>query len=84
MIGKLDEAADQITFVSFDFPRAASAETLFEISQSKNKVMNADWQRVIREQLGNQGINSILIITGSLYFISEAKPYLLSLLKSND
>ena len=37
MIGKLDEVADKITFVSFDFPRAAAAETLFEISKSENK-----------------------------------------------
>ena len=51
MIGKLDEVADKITFVSFDFPRAAAAETLFEISQSVNKFASEDWKSVIREEI---------------------------------
>lgn len=80
MIGKLDGASDQITFVSFDFPRAASAETLFEISRSLNKSADDDWKQVLRKEISSFEDNHILVITGSLYFISEAKPYLLSLL----
>jgi dihydrofolate synthase / folylpolyglutamate synthase len=76
MIGKLDEIADKITFVSFEFPRAAAAETLFEISQSANKFANEDWQSVIREEIGNLQDGSMLVITGSLYFISEVKSFL--------
>lgn len=76
MIGKLDGVADKITFVSFDYPRAASAETLFEISRSENKFAREDWQNAIREELSHLEDGSILVITGSLYFISEVKPFL--------
>ncbi len=79
MIGKLDEVADKITFVSFDFPRAAAAETLFEISKSANKFANEDWQLVIRDEIDKLRDRSILVITGSLYFISEVKPVIVSI-----
>jgi dihydrofolate synthase/folylpolyglutamate synthase len=81
MIGKLDEVADKITFVSFDYPRAAAADTLFEISRSLNKFACEDWQSTIREELSDLEDSSILVVTGSLYFISEAKPFLLQIVK---
>jgi dihydrofolate synthase/folylpolyglutamate synthase len=77
MIGKLDGIADKITFVTFDYPRAASAETLFEISKSKNKFAGDGWQKVIHDELSNIENGSILVITGSLYFISKVKPFLI-------
>lgn len=76
MIEKLDGVADQITFVSFDFPRAAAAETLFEISQSAKKQIHDNWQQAICEELAEIADGSMLVITGSLYFISEVKPFL--------
>lgn len=79
MIGKLDEVADKITFVSFDYPRAAAADTLFEISHSDNKFASDDWQQAIREELSNLEDGNILIVTGSLYFISVVKPLLKTL-----
>jgi dihydrofolate synthase / folylpolyglutamate synthase len=80
MIEKLDEAADQITFVSFDFPRAASSETLFEISRSANKFASNDWQKVMEKEISHLQADSMLVITGSLYFISEVKPFLKTLI----
>lgn len=74
MIAMLDGIADQITFVSFDFPRAAKAEELYKISRSTKKMAVEDWEKYIREKLENQESNEILVVTGSLYFISEAKP----------
>lgn len=76
MIGKLDGIADKITFVSFDYPRAAVADTLFEISQSDNKFASDDWQQAVREEFRNLDDDSILVVTGSLYFISVVKPFL--------
>ena len=63
----------------FDFPRAAAAETLFEISKSANKFANEDWQLVIRDEIDKLRDRSILVITGSLYFISEVKPVIVSI-----
>ncbi|MEC1718139.1 bifunctional folylpolyglutamate synthase/dihydrofolate synthase [Schinkia azotoformans] len=75
MIAKLDNIADKITFTQFEFNRCAEAKELFELSSSANKDINEDWQKAIesaKQEIG--GIEEeILIITGSLYFISEVR-----------
>lgn len=76
MIAKLDQIASQITFVSFDFPRAAKAEELLKISQSSNKLAVDDWGPYLLEEIQTLDKNRILVITGSLYFISEIKSFL--------
>jgi dihydrofolate synthase/folylpolyglutamate synthase len=78
MIDKLDGIADRITFVSFDYPRAASANILYEISTSRHKSASENWQAVIEEEINKLGDEGILVITGSLYFISEVKHFLLN------
>jgi dihydrofolate synthase / folylpolyglutamate synthase len=82
MIAKLDKTAAQITFVSFDFPRAAKAEELLKISHSPNKLAVVDWGPFLIEEIQNIDNNSMLVITGSLYFISEVKPFLVNCLKN--
>ncbi|MEY2192670.1 folylpolyglutamate synthase/dihydrofolate synthase family protein [Neobacillus sp. BF23-41] len=82
MIAKLDQTASQIAFVSFDFPRAAKAEELLKISQSPNKLAVDDWGPFLIEEIQNLDNNSMLVITGSLYFISEVKPILANYLKN--
>ncbi|MBT2656834.1 bifunctional folylpolyglutamate synthase/dihydrofolate synthase [Bacillus sp. ISL-18] len=74
MIKMLDGISNQIAFVSFDFPRAAKAEELFTLSSSVNKLAVDDWSAYILDKIKCQGPNEIVVITGSLYFISEAKP----------
>lgn len=80
MIGILDEAADRITFTQFDFPRAADAEMLAGLSASRNKTSCASWEEAIRTELSNLQSADVLVITGSLYFLSAAKPFVNSLL----
>ncbi|MFL6518385.1 MAG: glutamate ligase domain-containing protein [Bacillus sp. (in: firmicutes)] len=82
MIAKLDKAANQIAFVSFDFPRAAKAEDLLQISHSPNKLAVDDWGSFLLEEIQHLENNSMLVITGSLYFISEVKPFLSKYLKN--
>ncbi|MEW8985512.1 MAG: folylpolyglutamate synthase/dihydrofolate synthase family protein [Bacillus sp. (in: firmicutes)] len=83
MIAKLDEVADSITFTQFDYPRASKAENLAALSISANKHTEPDWRAGLERLLNEQSENpdSILVITGSLYFLSEVKPVLLQLLK---
>ncbi len=76
MIKKLDSVAHLITFTSFDFPRAASAEELYALSSLDKKRAEGDWQKAIREEIDALEENEMLVITGSLYFLSEAKPYI--------
>ncbi len=82
MIQELDEIASQITFVSFDFPRAATSKELYLISLSEHKKENMDWEATIEEKLLHLKENQVLVITGSLYFLAEVKPKLLKLLES--
>lgn len=83
MIHQLDQVADKITFVSFDFPRAADAEDLVKISQSPQKLAVDDWKTYIMEEIQAVEPNRLLVITGSLYFISDVKTNLYEFLKNN-
>ncbi|MFB1080513.1 folylpolyglutamate synthase/dihydrofolate synthase family protein [Jeotgalibacillus sp. JSM ZJ347] len=67
MISKLDQYADQITFTSFDFPRAAKAGQLYQISSHPHKkaIEGADW---ISQLTPSE--NTVYMVTGSLYFLS--------------
>lgn len=76
----LDPVADKITFVQFDYPRASKSKDLWEMSQCANKFFEEDWQKAIREEMATVQDDEMLIITGSLYFLSEAKPYLQQLI----
>lgn len=79
MIKKIDSIAEEITFVDFDFPRAEKAEVLLSISSSKQKRATHDWKQAITEQIQSMQANEMLVITGSLYFLSEVKPFIESL-----
>ena len=76
MIQKLDGVADEITFVTFDYPRATKVEDLFNLSTNENKHYNDSWQTAIGEELQSLSSDEILVVTGSLYFISMVKPFL--------
>ncbi|WP_338451463.1 folylpolyglutamate synthase/dihydrofolate synthase family protein [Niallia oryzisoli] len=76
MIQKLDETAHEISFVSFDYPRASKAETLYSLSGSPHKKMAKDWKRAITTEYASLKENDILVVTGSLYFISQVKAFL--------
>lgn len=81
MIWNLDQVADKIMFVEFDFPRASKAEDLFHISTSNNKDYRHNWKEAIQEEWTKIKEKEILVITGSLYFLSDVKPYIMNLIK---
>ncbi|GAM12077.1 bifunctional folylpolyglutamate synthase/dihydrofolate synthase [Mesobacillus selenatarsenatis] len=83
MIATLEEAADQLTFTTFDFPRAASVEELMEVgSNSGNKNIAVDYRSYLDKKINELNKDEILIVTGSLYFLSEAKPFIMNVLKN--
>jgi len=84
MIHQLDEISDQITFVTFDFPRAASSKELFELSNSPHKEEYPNWETAISNKIKQLNDKKVLIITGSLYFLSDVKPKLLKMLEMNN
>lgn len=76
MIAILDQEAQSTTFTEFPHERAAVAEFLHECSKTANKRVMKDWQKAIDDSVRIVTDNEILIITGSLYFLSLARPYL--------
>ncbi|MCD7032899.1 bifunctional folylpolyglutamate synthase/dihydrofolate synthase [Metabacillus sp. GX 13764] len=77
MITELERAADRFYLSSFDFPRAASAEELFQKSSHTDKEILPDWETGIEKIAGEMTPDGLLVITGSLYFISQVRSHLL-------
>jgi dihydrofolate synthase/folylpolyglutamate synthase len=83
MIEKLETVAEKMTFVSFDFPRAADANTLYQLSKLDNKRMENDWRIAVKEVISSLPSTEALVITGSLYFLSEVRPYAAKIVNIN-
>ena len=62
---------------SFDFPRAASVKELCERVDVPEAAAYEDWRFAIDDLKAKQAEEDLLLITGSLYFLSEVRHYLL-------
>ena len=65
----LETFADEIHFTEFDYPRCETADNLYDVSVHENKFKHKDALQALRE-LRDLKKNEILLVTGSLYFIS--------------
>lgn len=79
MINRLQTIATSMTFTSFDFPRAAKAIDLYHACTLADKKYNDSWVNAIEGmvQLKDEQ-DDVCLVTGSLYFISEIRNYLLN------
>ncbi|MGG4491681.1 bifunctional folylpolyglutamate synthase/dihydrofolate synthase [Metabacillus idriensis] len=75
MIDILSSIADSMHFTTFDFPRAASAAELFEACGHPKKDFDEDWKSAFDKMMTEKELGDIFLVTGSLYFISEVRPY---------
>ncbi len=75
-IRMMDRIATEIYFTEIHLPRATKAEVLAAESTHKQKMINKDWRALLREQYEKLQEQELLIITGSLYFIAEARTFL--------
>ncbi|WP_411841907.1 bifunctional folylpolyglutamate synthase/dihydrofolate synthase [Salinicoccus sp. HZC-1] len=71
MVDSLSEIADQFYVTHFDFPKALAMDTLYEAVKHRDKQKINDFHQFIEEFNGD-----MLLVTGSLYFISEVKQHL--------
>jgi len=72
IIDVIDSFCDEVYFTQIEYPRREDAETLFEESHHKNKKFYLDYKEIFNK-LKNLNKDEILLITGSLYFISEIR-----------
>lgn len=76
MIRKLEAIAQTMTFTTFDFPRALSAEQLAEQAMHPNVQWINDWKKWLKEKRKQVAKDDIILITGSLYFISNVRNFI--------
>ncbi|MBN9653847.1 bifunctional folylpolyglutamate synthase/dihydrofolate synthase [Halobacillus sp. GSS1] len=75
MLNQLESVVDKAYMTTFEFPRALKGHELAEYSDIAETVAIEDYKQAIQiasEQVGEDGI---LLITGSLYFISRIREY---------
>ncbi len=72
VIHELDQIVDEFHFTQIEYPRRADALTLYEESHHPRKYIHEDFKEAI-DSLSDLNKDEILLITGSLYFISEAR-----------
>ena len=65
----IEKFANELHFTQFDYPRCETAENLYKVSTHDNKYIHEDAVQALKE-LRNLKKDEILLITGSLYFIS--------------
>lgn len=71
MLEKLLTVSQDITVCEFDFPRAAKAE---DIANGYPVTVISDYKQAIREAMQK---NEVVLVCGSLYFISEAREFIM-------
>jgi dihydrofolate synthase/folylpolyglutamate synthase len=72
----IETFADEIYFTSFDYPRCEDANVLYEHSSHTLKFVEENAKKAL-QKLKNLKDNEILLITGSLYFVSYLRKELL-------
>jgi len=77
IIEELDNFCDELYFTEFEYQRRADAEELFLESSHYHKSFHKDYKAIFH-QLTNLKANEILVVTGSLYFISEIRKLLVN------
>lgn len=75
MLDMISAVAESVTLTHFDYKRASTLEALVNETTCKKRYAFEDSKEAIEKALVEKDINDIIIITGSLYFISLIRPY---------
>ena len=73
----LDEIATSITVTEIHVKNAAVAKDIFEATNHPQKRLILNWQDALEQTLEKLDESSMVLVTGSLYFMSLARPYLI-------
>ena len=78
MLSLLEKEASQITVTEFKHERAANAEALYEHCTKEKRELEKDWQKAIITGKQRTNAQDVLVITGSLYFLSLVRKFVYS------
>ncbi|MGE7622820.1 bifunctional folylpolyglutamate synthase/dihydrofolate synthase [Viridibacillus sp. NPDC096237] len=82
-IQMMEEVASSMTFTQISMPNAAPAAELAALSQHHHTHFDSEWERVVKRATEEKEEEHVLVITGSLYFISEVRAFLNNKVKQN-
>ncbi|MGP4067583.1 bifunctional folylpolyglutamate synthase/dihydrofolate synthase [Halobacillus sp. B29] len=75
MLEILKEIVDVAYMTTFEFPRAMTGSELTELSPIADTITVSDYVQAIRQAMSTMKTGEVLLVTGSLYFISEIRKY---------
>ncbi|PQD96356.1 bifunctional folylpolyglutamate synthase/dihydrofolate synthase [Pradoshia eiseniae] len=78
MIRAIEKKAASITFTQTAMDRMNEARELYKMSEHEQKYIEVNWQEAIKRTCGRITGEDVLIITGSLYFLAEARPFIIN------
>ena len=78
MIQKLEKVAHHIIFTQFTMDRALEAGEFAKQCRNVTYSVLEDYKEALDEGLGMADQDTVIVITGSLYFLYYARPYLLT------
>ncbi|EAF8225354.1 bifunctional folylpolyglutamate synthase/dihydrofolate synthase [Listeria monocytogenes] len=67
----------EIILTTFSYPRAMTTEEVLQIGKKEGILVNPDWKQALNN-LSKGESDTKIFVTGSLYFISEVRNYLLT------
>ena len=70
----------RLVLTTFDDPRAYSQDKMTAVA-NKHQLEEVDWREFLQNWQARD--DELLVVTGSLYFLSQVRPYLLKTEKSN-
>ncbi|MET0786278.1 MAG: cyanophycin synthetase, partial [Paenisporosarcina sp.] len=72
----LDEVATSITVTEIHLKNAAAGSFIFELTNHPHKQLELNWQEALEKTLLKVDDQNVVVVTGSLYFMSLARPFL--------
>lgn len=80
MINKLEQVAHHIIFTQFTMDRALEADEFAKHCRNVPHSVFGDYKEALNASLKQADQDTIIVVTGSLYFLYYARPYLLAAL----
>ncbi|MBU0905445.1 MAG: bifunctional folylpolyglutamate synthase/dihydrofolate synthase [Firmicutes bacterium] len=76
VLNMIDEVATSVMITEIHLKNAASGTYIYETSKHPHKELELNWQEALEKTLQKVNDQSVVVVTGSLYFMSLARPYL--------
>lgn len=73
MLQPLENLTSHLYFTTFSFERSATVEQLSEWADFQAEKMDSNWKTALDSAISDGGPNAMIVVTGSLYFISEVR-----------